>query len=277
VELMGGHIGCTSEVGKGSTFFFTAPFGVACGTDVAPSEFVNKVAVAIPPAGPAGPKRATRILVAEDCEDNLFLVQAYLKDSGLELDVAENGKIAVEKVVSGNYDLVLMDVQMPVMDGHAATRAIRQWEAPTQARPIPILALTAHAMHEEAHKSKAAGCTSHLTKPITKALLLEAISHHTGWEGRGIQSAGISGLVPKYLQHVRRDMKDILAGIELKNFQVARKLAHQLKGSGRGYGFPEISTAGAAIEMAARDADEAEIRGQLKALSDHLDGVAIKV
>ena len=74
-----------------------------------------------------------------------MLIKAYLKDCGFELDFAENGKIAVEKAMSGRPDLVLMDLQMPVMDGLEATRAIRQWEAETHARPIPILALTAHA------------------------------------------------------------------------------------------------------------------------------------
>jgi CheY-like chemotaxis protein len=79
-------------------------------------------------------------------------MKAYLKGGGFELDFAENGKIAVEKVISGNPHLVLMDLQMPVMDGLEATRAIRQWEAKTYARPIPILALTAHAAETEPEK-----------------------------------------------------------------------------------------------------------------------------
>ena len=111
-------------------------------------------------------------------QDNVLLVKAYLKGCGFELDFAENGKIAVEKVISNQPHLVLMDLQMPVMGGLEATRVIRQWEAKTRAHPIPILALTAHAAAEDAGRSLEAGCNEHLTKPIKKSTLLEAISRH---------------------------------------------------------------------------------------------------
>ena len=102
-----------------------------------------------PRAEPAGlHPQVTRILIAEDSEDNLVLTKAYLKDCGFAIDVAENGQIAVEKAISGNPHLVLMDLQMPVMDGLQATHAIREREAETHAHPMPILALTAHATAE---------------------------------------------------------------------------------------------------------------------------------
>ena len=102
----------------------------------------------------------------------MLLIQSYLKASGYSVDVARNGEVALRKFISGTYDVVLMDVQMPVMDGYSATRRIRQWEAENRARPVPILALTAHALPEEVRKSLDAGCTAHLTKPIRKATLL---------------------------------------------------------------------------------------------------------
>ena len=89
--------------------------------------------------------------------------------------MAENGEIAVRKFVSGNYDLVLMDIQMPVMDGYAATKAIRKWQDSIGIVPTPILAVTAFAMNEDVQKCLAAGCTAHLAKPIKKATLLDAI------------------------------------------------------------------------------------------------------
>jgi PAS domain S-box-containing protein len=275
VELMGGRIGCASEVGKGSTFFLTAPFGVR--TEVETSVMAEPAALPIPAAGPAGQEPAFRILIAEDSEFNLALTKAYLKDCGFELDVAENGKIAVEKVISGNPHLVLMDLQMPVLDGLAATRAIRQWEAKTHAHPVPILALTADAAREGLGNSLEAGCNEHLTKPIKKATLLEAISRHLSRKIRITPPPGIEGLVPTYLASVRRDMNEILAGVDSKDCKIARRLGHQFKGSGEGYGFAEITRVGTVVELAAIASNEDEIRRQILALATYLDRVEIVV
>jgi PAS domain S-box-containing protein len=273
VELMGGRIGCTSEVGKGSTFFFTAPFDVRKAKENPVS--TEPAAVASSPAKPCGQPPLTRILIAEDCEDNLVLTKAYLKGSGFELDVAENGKIAVEKVISSSPSLVLMDVQMPVMDGLEATRAIRQWETKTHRHPIPILALTAHAGGDAVGRSLEAGCTEHLTKPIKRATLLEAISRHIGGKIHITPPPGIEGLVPNYLASVRRGMDKILAGLRSKDCTIARQLGHQFKGTGEGYGFSEIARTGAALELAGIAANEEEIRSHLLALGTYLDRVRV--
>jgi signal transduction histidine kinase/DNA-binding response OmpR family regulator len=134
-----------------------------------------------PPAVPAptGTQPSLSILLVEDVEDNRLLMEAYLKKTPYRLDVAENGEVACGKFKAGSYDLVLMDMQMPVMDGYAATREIRGWERANHRPPTPILALTAHALQDDAEKSLEAGCTAHLTKPIQKAILLAAILEHT--------------------------------------------------------------------------------------------------
>jgi PAS domain S-box-containing protein len=179
-ELMGGQMGCTSELGKGSTFFLRAPFETRPAT--APQESADPAVIANPRLEISRRQPVYRILIAEDSEDNIVLISAYLKDQGFELDFAENGKIAVDKMVSGKPDLILMDLQMPVMDGLAATRAIRVLEAGIHANPVPIIALTAHAGTEN---SLEAGCTEHLTKPIRKATLLEAMSRYITIESPG--------------------------------------------------------------------------------------------
>ncbi len=125
-----------------------------------------------------GPKeKATpkHVLLVEDNPDNRMLIKAYLKKTPYTLDEAENGSIAVELFKQNNYDLVLMDVQMPVMDGHEATRLIREWEETHDKSRTKIISLTAHAIREEIDKCLAAGCDSHLSKPIKKATLLSAI------------------------------------------------------------------------------------------------------
>jgi PAS domain S-box-containing protein len=275
VELMGGRLGCTSELGKGSTFFLAAPFAIR--KDGETGEPAEPETAVLTPAPFATPRQVFRILLAEDSQYNVLLIKAYLQNSGFELDVVENGKIAVESVISGRFDLVLMDLQMPVMDGLEATRAIRHWEASTGARPVPILALTAHAVGEGVGRSLEAGCTEHLTKPIKKATLLEAIARNLGGKIRITPPQGIEGLVPNYLACVRQDMDQILASVDSNDCQLARRLGHQFKGSGEGYGFPEITRTGAAVELAAIAADEDEIRSQILSLARYLDRVEIMV
>ena len=115
-------------------------------------------------------------MLVDDNADNRLLVKAYLKKSMYEIDEAENGQIAVELHQKNNYDLILMDVQMPVMDGHKATMKIRDWEKKNNMSSTPVIALTAHASKVEMDKCTAAGCNSHLSKPIKKNTLLDALN-----------------------------------------------------------------------------------------------------
>jgi two-component system sensor histidine kinase/response regulator len=122
-----------------------------------------------------------RILLADDSDDNRLLVREFLKRSGgwVEVEEAENGEVAVRKFCSGRYNLVLMDVHMPVMDGYEATRIIRQWERQQQVRPTPIIALTASVLEADIRASLDAGANSHVGKPVRKEVLLKAISDLT--------------------------------------------------------------------------------------------------
>jgi two-component system sensor histidine kinase/response regulator len=143
---------------------------------------IEPVVGKIPEAKPVdfSKTRSFNLLLVEDSADNRLIIQAYFKRASDHIDIAENGAIAVEKLKSGQYDLVLMDVQMPVMDGYTATREIRKWEQEQGREETPIIALTAHAMKEDAQKSRDAGCTDHLTKPIKRATLMEAVQKYTG-------------------------------------------------------------------------------------------------
>ena len=133
----------------------------------------TKVEVTTPPS--IASTRALRVLLVEDSPDNQLLVRAYLKQTDYFLDVAEHGAMALEKFKSAHYDVILMDVQMPVMDGYAATKAIRLWEQDHALPTTPIIALTALALKEEGTRIFEAGCNAHLTKPIKKSTLLEVL------------------------------------------------------------------------------------------------------
>jgi PAS domain S-box-containing protein len=131
---------------------------------------------AAPSIGAAGSRqRALRILLAEDARDNRVLIRAYLKSSRAQIDEAENGLIAVEKTKAQKYDLVLMDIQMPMMDGLEAIRIIRQRERRDGSPPMPIIALTASALEADVRRSLDAGADLHVSKPVKKAALLAAI------------------------------------------------------------------------------------------------------
>ncbi len=116
-----------------------------------------------------------RILLVEDAKDNQLLLKAYLKKTPYHLELAENGQEAVEKYMAGVFDLILMDVQMPVKDGYTATKEIRTYEKKNNKPRTPIIALTANAYQEDVNNSIDAGCDAHMTKPIMKDKLLAAI------------------------------------------------------------------------------------------------------
>ena len=128
----------------------------------------------------AAPTRPLHILLVEDARENRIVVKAFLKKSPHTIDVAENGRIGLDKFVSGNYDLVLMDMRMPVMDGYTATREIRKWEAENRQDATPVIALTAHALLEDRQKCMDAGCTDYLSKPLKKDALLKKILDYSG-------------------------------------------------------------------------------------------------
>lgn len=128
------------------------------------------------------PLRTGNVLLVEDSPDNVLLVKAYLKKTGYTIDIAENGEVAVAKFKGNSYDLVLMDMEMPIMDGYTATRLIREWEKHNQQHPLPIIALTAYAFEEDLRKSMDAGCTDHVTKPVRKDKLLQIMDYYL--EGR---------------------------------------------------------------------------------------------
>ena len=167
VEAMGGEIHVESEVGRGSRFRAILPF--------------DRPDDATAPAHPGAEKArptlpVAHILVVEDNEDNRFLLSAFLKSEPVRVDFANDGQVALEKVHAEKYDLILMDIQMPVMDGLTATRRIRAWESAEARQRTPIVALSANARKEDLEQSLEAGCDRHLSKPISKNMLLEAMA-----------------------------------------------------------------------------------------------------
>jgi CheY-like chemotaxis protein len=271
VELMGGQIRVESGVGEGSVFSFTVPLEIRTGATPLAAVPVGEATGSLLPA--------LRILLVEDSPDNRAITVAYLRDTPYTVDFAENGAVACEKFASGNYDLVLMDRQMPVMDGLTATREIRKWELANGRAPTPIIALTAAALKGDREKCMAAGCTAFLTKPIKQEVLLQAIKDRSAVDPASPvlvrADPRFADLVPGFLLNRRQDVIAMHDALERGDFETVRTLGHGMKGAGASYGFQAITDMGDALEQAAAGTDANASRKWVGELSSYLDRVEV--
>ena len=177
LQLMGGHIGLTSEPGRGSTFWFELELPVVARSTPA------AVAVELPPVAVRPP--TARLLVAEDNPANQLLMRMMLEKMGLAFDLVGDGEAVLEKLAGGDYGAVIMDCQLPRLDGYETTRRIRSGSAGVRQPRISIIALTAHAMASDREKCLAAGMDEYMSKPINQVALhgvlrrYGVISHET--------------------------------------------------------------------------------------------------
>jgi CheY-like chemotaxis protein/HPt (histidine-containing phosphotransfer) domain-containing protein len=245
-----------------------------------------KQAPAQPPLSQPFPRN---ILLVEDMEDNRVLVTVLLKALPYRLDLAEQGAAGVEKFQSGQYDLVLMDIQMPIMDGYEAVRVMRVWEQEQQRGETPIIALTGNTLEEDIGKAKTSGFTAYVTKPLKKNTLLEAIQRYTVTSsGKESAKSGCDAgpvvvlvdsafepLIPTFMANRNKDITIMTDAIATRDFETIRQVAHGMKGVSGSYGFHAMTTIAGRVEQAAKAADEASIRQDLVALASYLTQVEI--
>jgi signal transduction histidine kinase/CheY-like chemotaxis protein len=191
---MNGEIGVTSHPGSGSTFWFTAYFDKAPAEALLPADRIappildSGRRIATPPAEPAEPAETAeagapegpagpRVLVAEDNPTNLLVTRGFLEKLNCRAVCVENGQMALDAFRQGPFDLVLMDIQMPDMDGLTATQLIREHEAAHGTERTPIIGLSASAFRHNVDDGIAAGMDDYLTKPVTRARLAEKLAH----------------------------------------------------------------------------------------------------
>ena len=222
-----------------------------------------------------------RILLAEDSPDNRLLVEAYLKNTAYRLDHADNGEVAVRKFATGHYDVILMDIEMPVMDGYEAIAEIRRLEQSDHRRTTPIIALTASAQDEAVRRSLQMGCDAHVIKPVKRSTLLDAISDavkpapqtaYSATDAGGDSAEGaaatvsaqpivvqvdqdLSDLVPGFLARKREDARAVLAAVEHGDSEAVARLGHKMKGEGGSYGLDAVTDLGRELEQAGKDRD----------------------
>jgi CheY-like chemotaxis protein len=201
-ELMGGELDCDSTPGKGSVFTLTAVLPLhedePAEAHPAPPASGRRKAKTMAPALAEAPEeepdndRALRVLLADDHPTNRKVVELILASAGVELVQVEDGAQAVEAYGAQTFDLVLMDMQMPVQDGLSATRAIREMELEERRGRTPVIMLTANALPEHVAAAAAADADRHLSKPITAAALLASIQEAVAEAGQEAESAQVA-------------------------------------------------------------------------------------
>ncbi len=285
VELMKGSIGVESTVGRGSTFWMELelPTGAAAaGNDSAASEDHQN------PARAAAANPESRTLVVEDNAINRKVLLGYLKKMGIQADTVENGRQAVDAVRLGWYHLVLMDVQMPEMDGYDAARAIRQ--LPGDRGKVPIIAITAFATKKDIKKCKACGMDDFLSKPIDRAKLSQAIEKWSNQQRPGpdaftkaeapmsdstsgaeiidpdvlngltesLGEAKTQELVTLYIVDMESRLVRLHEAAQNNDFGAVRKEAHDLRSTSGSLGLSRLFALGAGIEIACVDGRNAD-------------------
>lgn len=298
VELHGGTISVNSTVGKGSTFVLSIPF--------------NKAATAMKMPGEPAPEsvekittlQGVKVLLVEDNKVNQTLAKYVLTNAGGVVEIAENGLVAIECLKNKSFDVVLMDIQMPEMDGYETTHHIRtQFEAPFSL--IPIIAMTAHALSTEAGKCIKAGMDDYISKPFDSAVLIHKIATqirvkagvwatteeilpaeetrredpdfvdkvtsisvlHQAYNGDAALVAEIIALVLKDSQENYDQMRDFL---EQKAWREVKNLAHKIKNTYGIVGALELQETLRRLEVACTDeeVDERSIRAYVKKACD---------
>ncbi len=262
-RMLGGEMTLKSQVGAGSTFTVAFDVGPVADADMVEnvSESIKQHAVtSTGAAGAAPPQEITldaTILLAEDGIDNQRLISTYLKRAGAEVVIAENGRVAVEQASSRAFDVILMDMQMPDVDGYAATSDLR-----SRGLAVPIIALTAHAMSEDRAKCLNAGCTDYLTKPVDRSVLLSVIKSYLPQTRAAAQDAkerptvrstfagdpDMAEALAEYVANLPGQVDELLSLLERRDAEPLRRMVHQFKGSGGGYGFAAISGTAAKAE-----------------------------
>jgi CheY-like chemotaxis protein/HPt (histidine-containing phosphotransfer) domain-containing protein len=318
VGAMGGVLTVNSSVGQGSTFRFgvrldlapeTARVVPAAETSLAGKGAVvtgdNPTSCFVPARGLASDvfraselqpngslhgeenksAKPAKILAVDDSPDNRMLVQAYLKGSSHHVTFEEDGKAAVDRFAREDFDLILMDIQMPVMDGLTATRMIRALERERGNVSIPILALTASGSPEDMQRSMKAGCNVHLCKPISRIDLMSAIEKYLRLKPMEMAEPlapiriemppGLESIVPPYLARRRKEVTEMAALLAASDFARLAILGHDLKGSAAGYGFPELTRLGAALEQFAKANDTQALGMGMTELRSYLSRVQL--
>ena len=262
---MQGSINVHSQEGLGSTFFIKLPLEVISHLEekqnINPNfndDYEDKLLTDFTPI---------KVLLVEDNDLNQKIVSQMLINYGFDITLADNGLECLRLLQKMHFDVILMDMQMPIMDGYEATRMIRQYE---ELQYIPIIAMTAHAMTGDREKCLASGCTSYIAKPFKAEELAREIRKN--FQGVSINNpkpdlnSFINELLPDFMAQLEEMVESLKLAFANHDLEAIKSISHDIKGTAGMYGFRQISESAAAIEAAAREESFPRIKNSLDRL-----------
>ncbi len=262
-ELMGGAIGVESQEGMGSNFWFVVTLGRQ-----QEGSFRDEVVLSEPSSAPRFERRNTRLLVVEDHHVNRIVVMEMIKKLGIYVDVAADGEEAVAAVKDGDYDLILMDCQMPVMDGYEATKRIRAIDGPKA--KVPIVAVTANAMSDDRDRCVEAGMDDYITKPISRKSLQEVLERwlpktggiqveESNWDKSFLMDLldgdgdVVDEVIRGFLSETPKKVSSISEGLASGDRRSVALYSHAVKGSSNTVGATDLASIAFSMEKSAED------------------------
>jgi CheY-like chemotaxis protein/anti-sigma regulatory factor (Ser/Thr protein kinase) len=268
VQLMGGTLSVRSRPGQGSVFEVRLP---------APEATLPAPAPAIVPM-PAPAMLSGRVLLADDNEDLRDLVQAQLSELGFTSKAVGDGLQAIEAALAEPYTAVLLDMDMPFMDGYETVHVLRE-----RGYAGPVIAFTAHQAGSPVERALIEGCNDVIRKPATLERLREVLAPLAEGAPKPQRAGGdailvpldgrLRTLVPRFLSNCGRDLAHLRTALAGGDFVAARAIGHSLRGVGGSYGFGEITRLGGAIEESSMRGDAAGVSGLATQLEDYLSRV----
>ncbi len=300
-EALGGVLKSSRGPGATHRVFFSIPLPEA--TDAAEEKTFSAPKPSDEREGPDAAQaqniRRLRVLAADDNPANISIVKLFLSGLPVDVAVAENGAVAVEMALREAYDIILMDIDMPVMDGRAATKAIRAGE---RGRRTPIIALTAYALPELRVKMNRAGCDGWLAKPVRRGALVAAMRRAAPWrksvlgaeaanipdgiektvseteslDGHGVYAPiQLKPIIPAFLEIQNKNLGKMRHALGQEDFETLRRLGHNMKGAALTYGFDLMAELGAHVERMAKDGAGAAVAADLEDLTEHIEKVHV--
>ncbi len=273
-EIMGGRLSVKSEPEKGSVFSLFIPAGL----DVNSQPLLGEKKIAEYTRNPTHNQNVTlngHILVVEDNQSNQKLIEAVLHKMGLAVAVVDNGRKAMETISTHKFDLILMDMQMPVMNGYDATQALR-----ARGETTPIIALTAHAMMQDKEKCLACGCNGYMTKPIDRQQLIEVLRQYlpahsppAGQSKNNMQpnltsDTNLRFLADQFLQELPLQLREIIAAAAKTEVEQLTSLVKTLKNNSDNVGFTDITKKAAELEHLLLRNEMKQTENKLRELAD---------